>query len=68
MLRGKPIQVNVAQLGLWETLKLSHAKGHFSAEFYSMRLKVKHVTTRLVSVIPLSESAVTPKIRHLIGL
>jgi hypothetical protein len=72
---NKPIQVNVPLLGLLgkkekkrkeKTLKLSPAKGHL--EFYSMRLKVKHVTTKLVSVIPLSESAVTPKIRYLIGL
>lgn len=58
-------------LDFWGKKRLSDcpiAKGHFSAEFYSPRLKVKHVTTKLVYVISRSESAVTPKIRYLIGL
>ena len=56
-------------LGFWKTVPNCHMERDISVLiFISMRLKVKHVTTKLVYVIPLSEPAVMPKTRYLIGL
>lgn len=56
-------------LGFWKRVLNCHMWRDISVLiFISMRLKVKHVTTKLVYVIPLSKSAVMPKIRYLIGL
>lgn len=56
-------------LGFWKRVPNCHMERDISVPiFISMRLKVKHVTTKLVYVIPLSERAVMPKTRYLIGL
>lgn len=56
-------------LGFWKRVPHCHMERDISVLiFISMRLKVKHVTTKLVYVIPLSEPAVMPKVRYLIGL
>lgn len=56
-------------LGFWKRVPNCHMERDISVLiFISMRLKVKHATTKLVYVIPLSEPTVMPKTRYLIGL